>query len=296
MKVIGGKIARENAVWTEYYHQRMRDRVAEESERQKEGKAARKDFVHYLLKSRDPVTGKGYTIEQLQAESGLLIVAGSDTSSTTLAALFFYLLHNPQCLQKVTAEIRSSFTDVEEIHIGPKLSSLVYLRACIDETLRISPPLPSHLPREVLAGGIDLDGHHIPAGFQVGTSCYALHHNEEYYPQAFTFKPERWIPDPVAGITAESVDVARSAFSAFSLGSRGCIGKGVAYMEMTIAMSRCLYLYDIRKAEGDRTGAGAPDLGFGRRRRDEFQIHDYFVANRDGPVVEFKKREGVEVK
>jgi cytochrome P450 len=55
----------------------------------------RKDFFHCLLHAKDPDTGAGFSMPVLWAEAGLLIVAGSDTSSTALAATFFYLAHNP---------------------------------------------------------------------------------------------------------------------------------------------------------------------------------------------------------
>ena len=47
------------------------------------------------------------------------------------------------------------------------------------------------MSREVLQGGIDIDGHHIPKGIEIGTPHYALHHNEDYFPDSFSYKPGR---------------------------------------------------------------------------------------------------------
>ncbi|KAL3422894.1 cytochrome p450 family protein [Phlyctema vagabunda] len=251
----------------------------------------RKDFFYYLLNARDPETGKGFTPPELWGESNLLIIAGSDTTSTALAAAFFYLVHNPATLKKLTEEIRSTFSDLEDIHTSPALNSCAYLRAVIDEAMRLSPPVGGILPREVLAGGIDIDGMHIPEGCVVGTPHYTLHHNPEYYPAPFAFQPERWLADSSPEVTKESVALAQSAFCPFSIGSRGCIGKGVAYVELTTTLARVVWMYEMRLAVGNTVGEGNLALEWGRQRKDEYQLRDSFTSLKDGPYVEFLERE-----
>jgi cytochrome P450 len=82
---------------------------------------------------------------------------------------------------------------VEDIVTGPRLSSCIYLRAVIDETMRMSPLGAAEGIREVLLGGIDVKGHYIEVGLNVGTAIYALHHDEEIFHDPFLFRPERWI-------------------------------------------------------------------------------------------------------
>jgi len=291
MEKYGGEIASGNIRLNNYCDSLMDERVAKEKESVNgDPKAMRKDFTHYLLESRDPETGKGFSHAELQSEAALLVVAGADTTSITLSATIFYLVRYPRVLAKLATEIRTAFSDVEDIRVGQTLGSLVYLRAVIDETLRMSPPIPGILPREVLPGGIELDGKLIPCGTQVGISAYAMHHNEEYFPDSFSYSPERWIVNPDDGVSAEDVKRSHSGFCAFSLGSRGCIGKGLAYAELTVSLSRLLFLYDLREAEGEQVGGGKPELGFGRKRKNEYQIQDRFVGERDGPIIEFKAR------
>lgn len=186
----------------------------------------RKDFFYYLLKAKDPETGAGFSTPELWGESNLLIIAGSDTTSTALAATVFYLVHNPAEMKKLADEVRSAFNDVEEIRMGTTLSSLQYLRACIDEAMRLSPSVGGLLPREVLAGGMEIDGNQIPAGTVVGVPHYTVQHNAQYYPQPFDFKPGRWIAGSSTSVTSDNVALAQSAFCPFSVGPRGCIGKG----------------------------------------------------------------------
>ncbi|ESZ91878.1 hypothetical protein SBOR_7743 [Sclerotinia borealis F-4128] len=276
------------------YAQRMKYMAysrAQAAERTKIGlDTDRKDFFYYLLNARDAETGQGFTNPELWAESNLLIIAGSDTTSTALAAVFFYLVHNPAKLEILTKEILSTFSDVEDIHSGPTLNSCQYLRAVIDESMRLSPPVGGILPREVLPGGIDIDGLHIPAGCVVGTPHYAIHHHPSYYPSPFTFIPERWIPSSLPQFTKESVALAQSAFCPFSIGSRGCIGKGVAYLELMTSLARVVFMYEMRMAEGFNLGEGSEDQEVGRQRCGEFQLRDSFTSTKDGPYVEFRAR------
>ena len=218
-----------------------------------------------------------------------------------MAATLFYLVRNPHALSKVQAEIRSKFTDVEQIVHGGDLASCTYLRACIDEAMRMSPSVGGILPREVQSGGMTIDGHTLPAGTVVGTPHYTIHHNEAYFPAAYTYSPERWIAgakNPAAGgreTTADDVSLAASAFCPFSVGPRGCIGKGLAYVEMTTTLARTIFLYDMRKAVGQvDPSEGRPDLEWGRHRPEEFQLVDTFTSAKKGPVLEFKPVERAE--
>ncbi|KAG7104331.1 Cytochrome monooxygenase AKT7 like protein [Verticillium longisporum] len=257
----------------------------------------RRDFFYHLLKARDPETGQGFSTPELWSESNLLIIAGSDTTSTAMAATLFYITRSPAALQKATEEIRSKFSDVEEIHQGQTLNSCSYLRACVDEAMRLSPSVGGLLPREVLPGGLTIDGSFIPAGTVVGTPHYTIHHNENYYSSPFAYEPERWIVGATRASTGRAtteVDLtaAQSAFCPFSVGPRGCIGKGLAYVEMMVTLARTLYLYDLRKAVGVvDPGEGSPDFEYGRHRVSEFQLSDTFTSVKDGCLVEYRRRD-----
>lgn len=225
------------------------------------------------------------------------IIAGSDTTSTAMAATLFYLCRNPAALARVTEEVRTAFSSVEDIKQGPQLNGLTYLRACIDEAMRLSPSVGGILPREVLAGGITVDGETLPEGTVVGTPHYAIHHNEDYYPDPFAYAPERWIAGSVlkSGRTVGEADIqaAQSAFCPFSVGPRGCIGKGLAYVEMSTTLARTLFTYDMRKAVGveDPSEGGKPGAEWGRHRESEFQLVDTFTSLKEGPICEFRERD-----
>jgi len=162
--------------------------------------------------------------------------------------------------------------------------------------LRLSPPVGGLLPREILTGGLEIDGHQIPAGTVVGTPTYAIHHNTAYFPNPFEYIPERWLPDSEISShssiksTAETVTLAKSAFCPFSIGPRGCIGKGLAYTELLTTVARMVCLYDMRVAPGKKTGGGSKDGEIGRKRPKEFQLYDTFTSKKDGPFLQFSPR------
>ena len=220
-----------------------------------------------------------------------------------MAATLFYLVRAPASLATATSEIRTTFSSPSEIHTGAALSSLTFLRACIDEAMRLSPSVGGLLPREVLPGGITLSDPrvpgkqlHVPEGVVVGVPHYALHHNTVPFPDPWEFVPARWIVGAenraTGGVTTkEEVQAAQAAFCAFSVGPRGCIGKGLAYVEMTLTLARLLWEYDVRRAVGVEDPAeGGEGRGWGRERRGEMQLEDAFTALKDGVMVEFRRR------
>lgn len=163
----------------------------------------------------------------------------------------------------------------------------------------MSPPAGSALWREVGPGGATFDGHFIPAGCDVGTGIYAIHHNENYYPEAFNFRPERWILagaegdiETVGTADRDSLAKAQGAFNPFSIGPRGCIGKGLALAELTLGIATMLWRYDFVLSEGKGValGAGRKGLGPGRERETEYQLYDHITASKEGPMVCFRER------
>lgn len=268
-----------------------RQQLAERSEKGLD--IDRKDFFYYLLKAKDPETNEGFTTPQLWGEAHLLMIAGSDTTSTAIASTFFYLVHNPHVLEILKQEVRSTFSSLEEIRSGQKLNSLNYLRACCDEAMRLSPSNGSLLPRTVLPGGITIDGHFIPESLTLTVPPYSIHHNADYYPEPFTYVPSRWLlPEhpQSTGFTRDQVATAQSAFCPFSVGPRGCIGKGMAYMEMSITLARAVWLFDFQLQPGSTLGEGKEGNEYGRHRPSEYQMTDIFVSKKDGPMVQFRPR------
>ena len=290
MQWLGGQTARDNAALVALATAQLEERMALQEKRQQMNEEnGHKDLMHYLLTNADPKTGQQLTRAELEGDTLSLIGAGADTVAVTLSGILFYLIRHPSALRTATSEVRSAFRSLEEIRSGSRLDSCVYLNACVEETLRLSPVVPAQLPREVMKGGMVIEGQFVPEGTVVGVSAYVVHHNKDTFPEPWSFRPERWI---VGGrVSEDDVRLAREAMCPFSLGKRGCIGKRLAYIELRITIAFLIWSYDLEEAEAaGRNGGGGPDLEDGRHRRDEFQLVDCFGSDREGPVLRFRPR------
>ena len=257
---------------------------------------------------------------------------GGDTTSTALASVLFYLSRNDAAHARLNDEIRCTFHSVDRIRQGALLNSCHYLRACLEEAMRLAPPAPGALWREVCDGGAIVDGRQIPAGYDVAVCQYAICHNADYFPEPYLFKPERFIASPThepsrhdyfthaaastlspplspAALSPGSSAHLRFApgiptplpltpggtekppsFAPFLIGPRSCVAKPFAYLEMSLAVARLVWLMDFRAADG--TGEGRPGCGImGRERKEEFQIVDMFSSSKAGPVLQWRRRE-----
>jgi cytochrome P450 len=287
---IGGQEAADSLKYTELANSRLAERIEQEKKLNSEKKDLdRKDTFHYLINSKDPVTGKMFTTEELQADSALIIAAGSDGVGITLSGCVFYLLSNPAIMEHLVKEIRESFDSAEAIH-NPKLGSLPYLHACIEETLRMNPPKASSLPREILKGGLTIDGQFLPKGVTVGSPLYVISHDPAVFPEPWSFKPERWIASPSTGNSQEMVSAAKAASVPFLIGPMNCIGKNMSYIALKLALAHLLFSNDIR-ISGKLTGGGSAEKEDELRRREgEYQMDDWILGFRDGPMIEVKAR------
>jgi len=282
--------------WQDFVEGCLEKRSAVEHELEKNPKPegeVRKDFFHWLFKAVDPETGKrGYSEHELFAECELLTIAGSDTTSVVMSAAFFYLARRPEVQAKIAQEVKSVFSSYDEIKSGTKIMSCKYLTAFLNEAMRMTPPVAAEPSREVLPGGTTVGDHYFPAGLHVSTGLYCLSYNENVFPEPFKFSPERWIVDETGkgGPSAESVALAENGFCAFSYGTRGCVGKNLAWLEMRLVIAKTLWMYEVRPDPENRLGGGNRNGKPGRQTEDQYQIYDIFVAGRKGPMLQMRKR------
>ncbi|PVI01002.1 benzoate 4-monooxygenase cytochrome P450 [Periconia macrospinosa] len=259
----------------------------------KTGTSAREDMIHFLLTAVDPDTNEPAFSNRyhLLSETRLLVLAGTDTTALALSAIFFYLSHNPTVLEKLTAELRTTFTSINDIMLGSTLSGCKYLRACIDESLRLSHPAPGELPREVLPGGAVIDGRSFPAGTHVGCSAWAMGRNKSIYgDDAETYQPERWIASSDYGNSVADIAEMKKAFHPFSIGSMNCTGQNLATLELLLVTARTVWSMEMRIAPGTTAGEGREELGWGQQDPMQYVVEDSYLCFKNGPILQFKKR------
>jgi len=148
----------------------------------------------------------------------------------------------------------------------------------------MSPPAAGAFYRAVLNDGILLENkYHIPAGVDIGVPIYAIHHNEEYYPEPFKYRPERWLSNDDTGSTT----LAKKAFCPFQIGPRGCVGKSLAYMELTLTVAKIVFQYDYEMVEDDRLSKVEKVWSGGEK---VYKTTDQFTSYKTGPMLRFKAR------
>ena len=117
------------------------------------------DRTDFLVKMVEPDSGVSY--EELLANASLLTNAGSETTSTLLATATYLLLKNTEKREIFQQELDRALKSPDQITCEAT-SSLPYIQACLDEALRLLPPLPSSLPRRTPAGGDFINGNWVP--------------------------------------------------------------------------------------------------------------------------------------
>ncbi|KAF4948832.1 hypothetical protein FSARC_13638 [Fusarium sarcochroum] len=187
----------------------------------------RNDFFSHLLKEGT------ISKDELKAQANTLIIAGSETTSTVLTGITYCLLRNKASLNRLTEEIRSTFTSLDEIS-GHATISLPYLKATIEEGLRLLPPIAFGPPR--VSPGATVAGHYIPPGNIVSVDNWSVFRDPRNFREPESFLPERWLDLKPSDNKA--------AFVPFSLGPHACIGTSLAYLEMRIILAKMVWLYD----------------------------------------------------
>ncbi|XP_054845110.1 thromboxane-A synthase isoform X2 [Eublepharis macularius] len=226
---------------------------------QQDAKERRRDFLQLMLDARFPAndasvehfdnnsqgleenktaTNKGLlkkqpkmlTDDEIVGQAFLFLIAGYETTNSTLSFATYLLATNPECQEKLLCEVDEFFAK----HDAPdyqKMHELLYLDMVIAETLRMYPPA-FRFTRETSKDCVILR-QRIPAGFIIEIAAGNLHYNPKIWPEPEKFIPERF--------TAEAKQQ-RHPFSylPFGAGPRGCIGTKLAVMEIKITLLRIL--------------------------------------------------------
>ncbi|CAP80267.1 Pc12g06400 [Penicillium rubens Wisconsin 54-1255] len=194
--------------------------------------STRPDFLTRMLENRP----EDLTDVQIAAHASDFVIAGSETTATTLSCIVYYLTKNPSVYQKATQEIRDRFERFEDINSTAALQ-LKYLHALALEAMRIYPPLPLALPRVVPKGGDTIDGHFVAEGTIVSVNPVAACLSTKNFDAPLEFRPERWLE-------SDLVDD-HEASQPFSMGPRACLGRNLAWIELSLLLSKILWVYDI---------------------------------------------------
>lgn len=203
--------------------------IFEEIKKRRGHTEGREDVLSLMLDARYE-DGQGMTEKELRDQLHLLLFAGHDTTSTSLAWAFYWACRQPIEREKLMAEVDGLGDSPEP----EAIVALPYLDAFCQETLRIHPVAPN--VARFLNKPFDLLGRTIPEGSVLVASIMMLHQNEKLYPQPRTFRPERFLERKFSPYE----------FIAFGGGPRRCIGAAFAMYELKIALVTLLRHYEFR--------------------------------------------------
>jgi cytochrome P450 len=198
-------------------------------------RAAREDVLTLLIEARDEA-GVPMTDAELRDEMITLLVAGHETSATTLAWVLHRLLQHPDVLEQARRELHDSAGNGP---IAPEqVGALDYLDATIKETLRLNPIIPVIGRR--LTQPMRIGGRNLPAGVVAAPCIYLTHRRPDVWPDPERFAPERFLgkrPSPYE-------------FFPFGGGVRHCLGAAFATYEVKIVLAEILTRVELHAAPG----------------------------------------------
>lgn len=194
------------------------------------------DFFQCLMEDRD---GKSQNVEwgEVLAELNIMLNAGSDTTALAMNNVIHWLLKNPKCLERLREEIDSVMKPDDIIASYDQVRYLPYLKACLDESLRITPPITYGLPRRTPPEGLEILGEWIPGDTTVEMSAYVAHRDPKIFPDPELYNPDRWL--------GEAGKKLQPFFITFSTGARGCIGRNISYLEQTVLLASVVHRYEM---------------------------------------------------
>jgi cytochrome P450 len=199
--------------------------IFEQIDERRADRSDRDDVLAMLLEARHE-DGSPMSPQELRDELMTLLVAGHETTASSLAWAFVQLPRWPAVLERLQAEVDAGDDDT-------------YMTATIQETLRRRPVLPNVEPRLVVKP-IEVGGWAYPTGVCLVNNAYLVHHDPEIYAEPYEFRPERFIDEPPGTYT----------WIPFGGGRRRCIGASFAMLEMQIVLGSVLASWELRAPGG----------------------------------------------
>lgn len=221
-----------------------KDAVSTRKDLLKTGVEAPADMLQAFIEAEDPDSKVKMSPPEIQAECIMMMLAGSETTSSAIMWVFHLLLLHPEKLKKAVDEVRSVFDPDHLILHREVLSKLPFIEAVVYEALRVSPTTAGVTPRISQDRGIDIQGYYIPPGTEIYVNLRSANMSEDIWNKPERFEPERFINN----------EEAKKNLFTFSYGPRNCIGRNLAWVEMLTIVANVLKDYDMALAPGSPFG------------------------------------------
>ncbi|KAF2638392.1 cytochrome P450 CYP5280A1P [Massarina eburnea CBS 473.64] len=173
------------------------------------------------------------------AEVDQMINGGGDGPAISLTCTLYHLIKNPAALGRLREELDDALGHSDGTAPWSKVRNLEYLKACIDESMRLLPPVATDLLRKTAPEGLKVDTEMVPGNTIVSVSAYSAHRDPDVFDDPETFRPERWL---IRG--EDKLKEMRAVYIPFSLGTRACIGRNITTVLQTIFLSTLIKRYE----------------------------------------------------
>ncbi|KAK2857483.1 hypothetical protein Q7C36_005402 [Tachysurus vachellii] len=226
--------------WDDLYDvaRNLIDRKVKQMEEQvQRGEQLEGMYLTYLLSSNK------LTLAEVYITVTELLLGGVDTTSNTMSWTLYHLARDLEVQNRLYQEVASVCPD-RRMPTTEDLSRMPYLKAVIKETLRLYPVVSGN-GRLTVENEVAVGGFWFPKQTQFHLCHYAASHDENEFPEAGAFIPERWM----RGTRLRSQHHPYSSIP-FGVGVRACVGRRVAELEMYFALSRLLQHYEVHPVDG----------------------------------------------
>ncbi|KAL8283368.1 hypothetical protein RQP46_005778 [Phenoliferia psychrophenolica] len=208
-----------------------------------------KDRFFDRIKDGNPKGGKDF-LWHLNNEGGeggsqVSMVAQAADAALIMAVMMYYLIRYPEIYDRLEKAIDEALADKELTHINghdfpvhDQVKNIPLLDACIDETLRIHPPLSFEPNRQAPDGGVMIGGRLIPGGTQVRVVSHVIQTDPANFEKPLEFIPDRWLKKD------DDKTFNKGAFLPF------CVGKQFAYQEMRLFTTTIMSKYKLKFRDG----------------------------------------------
>lgn len=183
------------------------------------------ELIRLLLTARDPDTGRPLTREEVVSDLAVFLIAGHDTTSTTLTYALWALGHHPDLQDRLAGEVAALGDRPLTVDDLPALTFTVQV---IHEALRLCPPAAAVI--RLATRDTVVDGFRVEKGTNLIVGIYALHRDPALWDAPETFDPERFSAE-------RSHRRDRWQFLPFGAGARSCIGDHFAMLEATLGLA-----------------------------------------------------------
>lgn len=239
----------------------------------------RRDLLQHFIEAKD-TSGNPVKKADVMIEGVNILGAGADTTTIAILATLGALLRHPDAIRRLQAELDAAYENLGIDGAGNDIpyaeaAKLPYLSAVIKESTRLHPSIQFQLPRVVPDGGVCVGDYQVPEGTICGISPRSMNRSKEVFGlDADEWKPERWIPDSmddeerIKSWNSHLTTVSRRrhlvidshplfvgrwlTIIQFGMGSRNCIGKNLATVEMFKFISQFFRRFDASLANTNR--------------------------------------------